>query len=96
MQTFFLGTAIVILMSVLLAVFRAVRGPEIVDRIIGANVVGTKTIAVILLAGHVFERVEFFVDIAIVYALINFIGTLALSRYLQRKGLHQEDDKASP
>ena len=79
--------------SVLLAVHRVVSGPAIVDRIIGANVVGIEDfIAVILLAGHVFERVEFFVDIAIVYALTNFIGTLALSRYLQRKGMpHRED-----
>lgn len=92
MEAFFLGTAIVILVSVLLAVWRVVTGPAIFDRIIGANVVGTKTIAVILLAGHVFERIEFFVDIAIVYALINFIGTLALSRYLQRKGMpHREE-----
>ncbi len=95
METFFLGTAIVILASVLLAVHRVVSGPAIVDRIIGANVVGTKTIAVILLVGHVFGRVEFFVDIAIVYALISFIGTLALSRYFEKKGLHPEEEETS-
>ncbi len=95
METFFLGAAMVILVSVLLAVHRVVTGPEIVDRIIGANVVGTKTIVVILLAGQIFGRVEFFVDIAIVYALINFIGTLALSRYLERKGLRHEERKTS-
>ncbi len=94
MEAFILGAAIVILVSVLLAVWRVVTGPAIFDRIIGANVVGTKTIAVILLAGHVFERVEFFVDIAIVYALTNFIGTLALSRYLQRKGMPHREEAA--
>lgn len=95
MESFFLGAAIVILVSVLLAIWRVVTGPAIVDRIVGANVVGTKTIAVILLVGHVFERVEYFVDIAILYALINFIGTLALSRYLQRKGLHHREEAPS-
>ena len=91
MDTFFLATAIIILAAVLPALYRVVAGPAIVDRIVAANVVGTKTIAVIVLSGQVFGRVEFFVDIALVYALINFIGTLALSRYFERKGLHHDE-----
>ena len=51
------------------------------------NVIGTKTIAVIVLTGHLFGRVEFFIDIAFVYALINFIGTLAFARYFEQKGV---------
>ena len=94
MDAFFLGTAVVILATVLLVLYRVVVGPTIVDRIVAANVVGTKTIAVIVLSGHVFGRVEFFVDIALVYALINFIGTLALSRYFERKGLHHDEEEA--
>jgi multicomponent Na+:H+ antiporter subunit F len=94
MDAFFLGTAVVILATVLLVLYRVVVGPAIVDRIVAANVVGTKTIAVIVLSGHVFGRVEFFVDIALVYALINFIGTLALSRYFERKGLHHDEEEA--
>jgi len=50
-------------------------------------VIGTKTIAVIVLTGYLFNRVEFFIDIAFVYALINFIGTLAFSRYFEQKGV---------
>ena len=87
MQTFFLATALVILFAVLLSLYRVIRGPAIIDRIIGVNVIGTKTIAVILLTGVLFERVEFFIDIAFVYALINFIGALALSKYFERKGV---------
>ena len=94
METFFLATAVVILAAVLLALYRVVAGPAIVDRIVAANVVGTKAIAVIVLSGHVFGRVEFFIDIALVYALINFIGTLALSRYFERKGLHHDEGEA--
>ena len=94
MDTFFLATAVVILAAVLLALYRVLAGPAIVDRIVAANVVGTKTIAVIVLSGHVFGRVEFFIDIALVYALINFIGTLALSRYFERKGLHHGEGEA--
>ena len=87
MLDFFLWVAIAILASSLLCLYRVVFGPTIIDRIIGLNVIGTSTIAIILLIGILFERVEFFVDIAFVYALINFIGTLAFSKYFDAKGL---------
>jgi multicomponent Na+:H+ antiporter subunit F len=85
--TFFLVTSLTILLAVLLSLYRVVAGPHIIDRIIGVNVIGTKTIAVIVLTGHLFGRVEFFIDIAFVYALINFIGTLAFARYFEQKGV---------
>ncbi len=88
MFPFFLSVAIVVLAAVLLALYRVVVGPVVIDRIIGLNVVGTKTITVILLTGFLFDRVEFFIDIAFVYALINFIGVLTLSKYLERRGVH--------
>jgi multicomponent Na+:H+ antiporter subunit F len=90
MLDFFLWVAIAILASSLLCLYRVVFGPTIIDRIIGLNVIGTSTIAIILLIGILFERVEFFVDIAFVYALINFIGTLAFSKYFDTKGLENK------
>ena len=86
-HTFLLVTSLTILLAVLLSLYRVVVGPSIIDRIIGVNVVGTKTIAVIVLTGYLFDRVEFFIDIAFLYALINFIGTLAFSRYFEQKGV---------
>ena len=85
--TFFLIASLTILFAVLLSLYRVVAGPHIIDRFIGVNVIGTKTIAVIVLTGYLFNRVEFFIDIAFVYALINFIGTLAFSRYFEQKGV---------
>ena len=85
--TFFLIASLTILFAVLLSLYRVVAGPHIIDRIIGVNVIGTKTIAEIVLTGYLFNRVEFFIDIAFVYALINFIGTLAFSRYFEQKGV---------
>ena len=87
MQVFFITASLVILLSAFLALYRVIRGPVIIDRIVGGNVIGTKTIAVVLLTGYLFDRVEFFIDIAFVYALINFIGALALSKYFERKGV---------
>ncbi len=85
--TFFLVASLTILFAVVVTLYRVVAGPHIIDRIIGVNVIGTKTIAVIVLTGYLFNRVEFFIDIAFVYALINFIGTLAFSRYFEQKGV---------
>lgn len=90
MLDFFLYVAVAILVSSLLCLYRVVFGPTIIDRIVGVNVIGTKTIAVILVIGIIFEQVDFFIDIAFVYALINFIGTLAFSRYFEEKGVHHE------
>ena len=95
-STFFLGASIVVLVAVLLSLYRVVRGPSIIDRIIGVNVIGTKTVAGIVLTGHLFDRVEFFIDIALLYALINFIGTLALSRYFESKGVLVKRSGAAP
>ena len=87
MAGLFLGAALVILLATVVALYRVLAGPVVVDRLLGLNVVGTKTIAVILLTGVLFDRVEFFIDIAFVYAMINFIGVLALSSYFERKGV---------
>ena len=87
MSLFFLVVALIVLAAVLLALYRVLVGPVVIDRIIGLNVIGTKTITVILLTGFLVDRVKFFIDIAFVYALINFIGVLALSKYLERRGV---------
>jgi multicomponent Na+:H+ antiporter subunit F len=91
MQAFFVAASLVVLGAVIPCLYRVLRGPTIIDRIIGVNVIGTKTIAVILLVGCIFDRVEFFIDIAIVYALISFVGTLALSKYFERKSVLQRE-----
>ncbi len=87
MPDFFIAVSLVILFAVLLSLYRVFMGPVIIDRIIGVNVIGTKTSAVIVLTGFIFDRVEIFIDIAFVYALINFIGALALSRFFEKKGV---------
>ncbi|MCP4599401.1 MAG: pH regulation protein F [Proteobacteria bacterium] len=87
MNDFFLGIGSAILFLVILCLIRALKGPGIINRIIAVNVIGTKTIAVILIIGVLYHRVDFFTDIALVYALTNFIGTLAFSKYFESKGV---------
>jgi multicomponent Na+:H+ antiporter subunit F len=70
--------------------FRAVYGPTILDRLIGVNAIGSKTTTLLIIIGLLYHRVDMFVDIALAYALLNFIAVLAASKFfLKRKGLHQ-------
>jgi len=76
----------------LLSLYRAVFGPTILDRLIGVNAIGSKTTALLILIGLIYHRVDMFVDIALAYAMLNFIAVLAASRYFQKKkGLYDEE-----
>ncbi len=75
----------------LFALYRALVGPTVLDRMIGVNAIGSKTVVLLILIGLIFTRVEMFVDIALAYAMLNFIAVLAASRYFhKRKGLYDE------
>ena len=72
-----LAATIAVLLAMLLGLLRAMIGPTVYDRILAANVFGTKAVLFIALAGFLAGRPEF-LDIALVYALINFTGTVAV------------------
>jgi len=86
MHGFFLGTSIILCFLVLLCLYRGICGPGVLNRIAGISAIGTKTLVILLLMGVIYGRVEMFVDISMVYALLNFIGTLAVSKYLEIEG----------
>ncbi len=69
-------TATVIVVGMALALGRAVIGPTIYDRILAINAHGTKTVLLIAVIGFLTGRPDF-LDLALVYALINFVGTIA-------------------
>jgi multicomponent Na+:H+ antiporter subunit F len=74
-----------------ISLYRAIVGPTVLDRLIGANAIGSKTVVLLILIGFIYERVDMFVDIALAYAMLNFIAVLAASRYFhKRKDLHDE------
>jgi len=87
MIVFFLLISVIILCLALVCLYRALFGPTIIDRIISVNVIGTKTVTVILFMGFIFHRVDMFIDISMVYALINFIGTLTFTKYFEKRGV---------
>ena len=66
--------------------YRVLRGPTVFDRVLGLNGISTKVILLLLVIGTANERVEMFVDIALGFALLNLVGSLAIAKYLERQG----------
>ena len=79
----YMATAILILIGVLIVVYRIIVGPTLLDRLLAVNFVGTKTIVLLALVGFLDGRPHF-LDIALVYALINFVATIAVLKFLLR------------
>lgn len=66
-----------------LCLYRGVKGPSAPDRVIAINVIGTKTMVILVLFAYIYEH-PLYIDVAIVYALINFLATLTISKYLEK------------
>ncbi len=85
----FFVTAAAIVVGMGLALSRAVVGPTVFDRILAINAHGTKTVLLIAVLGFLTKRPEF-LDLALVYTLINFVGTLAVLKFLKYGRLGDE------
>jgi len=91
MISFFLYVAVVLCLIMMLSMYRVLFGPTILDRLIGVNAIGSKTVILLLLIGFLYERVDMFVDIALAYGFLNFVAVIAAARYFhKRKGLYEE------
>lgn len=75
-----IAATLAILVVMVLAIVRGIIGPTLYDRILAVNMFGTKTVLLISLLGFVMGRPEF-LDIAIVYALINFVSVIGVLHY---------------
>ncbi|MBF0200002.1 MAG: pH regulation protein F [Desulfamplus sp.] len=93
MEHFFIGMGVSILFLMLCNLYRVVAGPTVIDRILGVNVIGIKTTVLIILLGTIDRRVEMYIDIALGYALLNFITTIAVARFYQRIAPTVNSDK---
>ena len=88
----FIVPTIAIMLVMLMALARVFLGPTVFDRILAGNMFGTKTILLIAVAGFASGRPEW-LDLALVYALMNFIGVFAILRYAKFGSLN-DDTKA--
>jgi multicomponent Na+:H+ antiporter subunit F len=87
-SSFFIFVGCALLALMLPALYRVVAGPTAIDRIVAVNVIGTKTAVMLVVIGTILDRnqnqVAMFVDFALAYALLNFIGSLAAARFFHR------------
>ncbi|OQY14374.1 MAG: pH regulation protein F [Desulfobacteraceae bacterium 4572_187] len=86
MNEFLLSIGMGLCILVFLSLYRVVFGPGVFNRIAALSAIGTKTLTILLIIGFLYNRVDMFVDISMVYALLNLIGTLAASKYLETVG----------
>jgi multicomponent Na+:H+ antiporter subunit F len=76
-------SALLIFFSIVFGIIRLVIGPETVDRVVAIDLLTIVTIALIALLAHQAER-YIYLDVALVYGLLSFLGVLAVARYLER------------
>lgn len=81
-----------VLVALLLAVVRAIRGPTVFDRVLAGNTVGTLAILLLASIGFVTGRPEF-LDIGLTYGLLNLIGTFAVLKFFRHGDLAYDVDE---
>lgn len=86
MSSFLLVVTVFIAVLTAVSMYRVAVGKTIFDRIIAAGLVGTNGFIILVLIGFLFERISMFIDIAIAYALLNFVIVIVLGKYFDRGG----------
>jgi multicomponent Na+:H+ antiporter subunit F len=86
MNNFLIVIALALCLLVFVVLYRVVFGPGVFNRIAAISAIGTKTLVILIIFGYFYNRVEMFIDISLVYALLNFIGCVAAAKYLETEG----------
>ena len=76
-------TFVLIFLAIVSGIIRLVIGPDIVDRVVAVDLLSIIAIAVIALLAHIANR-YIYLDVALVYGLLSFLGVLAVARYLEK------------
>ncbi|WP_293550653.1 monovalent cation/H+ antiporter complex subunit F [Parvibaculum sp.] len=82
----FATAAVALFSAMLLVIIRSFVGPTLYDRILAVNSFGTLTVLLLGLLGFLTARPDF-LDIALLYALINFVGTIAVLKFIRYRAL---------
>ncbi|MDO8287632.1 MAG: monovalent cation/H+ antiporter complex subunit F [Parvibaculum sp.] len=83
-MSMFAVALIAVFVSMLLVIARSIAGPSLYDRVLAVNSFGTLTVLLIGLLGFFTSRPDF-LDIALLYALINFVGTIAVLKFVRHR-----------
>ena len=77
----FVYIAVILTLIIIIPFYRVIVGPTLFDRLLGVGAIGTKTLVLICLVGFVYGRIDMFIDITLAYAVLNFIGNIAIAKY---------------
>lgn len=83
MPLFLATVAVALALVMMLSLYRVITGPSVFDRLTGLGLIGSKTIVLLIVLGALDERVDIYVDIALSYALISFVGSVVLAKYFE-------------
>jgi multicomponent Na+:H+ antiporter subunit F len=85
-----ISACIILAITISLCLYKGAVGPTIADRLVAVNVIGTKTVVLISLVSFIFEK-TFFLDVALVYALISFLTTIMVADYMVGENKKEEE-----
>jgi multicomponent Na+:H+ antiporter subunit F len=89
----YLIASLAILVTMALALVRALKGPTVYDRVLAVNMFGTKTALLLSVVAFLYGRPDF-LDLALAYALINFVGVLAVLEFFQKRSALRDKKEA--
>ncbi len=90
----YLIVSLAILVTMALALIRAVKGPSVYDRVLAVNMFGTKTALLLAVVAFLYGRPDF-LDLALAYALINFVGVLAVLEFFQKRSARRTGEASN-
>ena len=80
-------------LTMCLCLIRAVKGPKLADRIIATNMIGVKTILLIVIVGIIIGEESLLVDVALVYALLSFLAVVVFTRFMLQVKQNKTKDR---
>lgn len=91
MEQFFLYSSVALTIIIAVPLYRVLKGPTVFDRLLATNAIATKTIVLICLIGFLFGRIDMFIDITLAYAILGFIGSLIISKYVSSQKMEEQE-----
>ena len=89
MNTLLVGIAVAVGVAMTFSLYRVFRGPTIFDRLSGLGLIGSKAVVLLMLLGARAGRLDMYLDVALSYALISFVGALALAKHFESAEEHE-------
>ncbi len=91
MSTLLLASAVFVALLIAVNFYRVAVGPTIFDRLLAVGLIGNNAVLLIVFMGFIYGRPDMFLDLAITYAILNFVGVVAVGKYLEAAQRAEEE-----